>query len=506
MPTATPLVATLLAALLSAAEPPPCTLPHAAEWLEYRSPRVVLVTDASRPAATALLKELEYTRVLVLQAIFGEQVEIPGTLRVVAYRDPAAFEAVAGKDVAGFFMLDRMGEPLVVLQFDGSGPVPGTVAHELTHQISWHYFTRQPRWFSEGLARFIQTVAVPRQADAPVTGSLLVRGIRGSGGRYAGLATKEMLQDLALSGGVPARELLAWTGELDGAVPGRFHAASWRLYHWLWNERSAAFTDYQARLSRAEDPAAAWRAAFPELDPDKPGALEALDEMLRRYGGGGRYLAYRVEAQPPELQVQVAQPGSAELHLLLADARRIPFEGQAARAALQLEAAEEALREDPGHPVATWLKGRSDKATLAAPLRAAVAARPEDWRGAYLLAGLLKTKEQQVEREALLRRAAALAPGAAAVQNDLAWLLVTSGRAKEARRFAEQAIDLAPWRPAIVDTLAVVASEIGQCTAALQLAHRAADLSGNGATASEALRDRVMEIGSTCKPAAPARP
>jgi tetratricopeptide (TPR) repeat protein len=122
-------------------------------------------------------------------------------------------------------------------------------------------------------------------------------------------------------------------------------------------------------------------------------------------------------------------------------------------------------------------------------LRAAVRARPADWRG-WLALG---QAAPAAEREAALRKAVELNPQSASAQNALAWLLVTSDRVRDALPIANRALDLAPWDANIVDTLAEVAARLGKCREALQLEKRAV------ATApSDRMRKRQAEIEQRC--------
>src|SRR6266851_3377515 len=76
----------LLCAPLAARAGFRCPAKGGAEWREYRSKHFVVDTDASRFKVELLVAQLERMHVLELQALFGEQVEIPGRVRVLALR------------------------------------------------------------------------------------------------------------------------------------------------------------------------------------------------------------------------------------------------------------------------------------------------------------------------------------------------------------------------------------------------------------------------------------
>lgn len=501
--------AAVTAAILLAAsaahggEPPTyrCEARGGPAWREYRSAHFTLATDMGAARAEALVASLEYLHALVVKALLGDGVEIPGRVQVVAFASPGDFRKLAASDeIRGYFGIGRFHSPFIVVSGDGFDADEETVAHELAHHVSSYAFARQPRWFAEGLAQFVQTVGRVRGATAAATGTHLVRGGRGSGGRWAGVAPTDLVRWLhAESGGMP-RDLLTWSGkELPGEM-GRYYVWSWLLYHWLWNTRSKAFGAFAGRLANAEDPAAAWRASFPDLDPSRPGAFEGLQRMLDLYAKNGRFVTYEVKAAP-DLRFTVAPLPAAEVHVLLSGVGRGPRDADGLRAEL-----EEALGEQPDHPVAIAAM-RWSPAERAAALREAAAARPSDWRAWLLLGDTLQDERDRPEKEAAYRKAIALNEDGATARNNLAWHLLQAGRVKEALPHANAALDLAPWSPAIVDTLAVTAFELGKCKEALVLERRALDLVPKELADERAgLEKTLARIEARCTaPAPPAR-
>jgi tetratricopeptide (TPR) repeat protein len=500
-------LAALLAALSGSAAAAPeafrCEARGGPPWREYRTAHFLLDTDLPQEEARQLGQQLEQLHALELQALLGEVVDIPGRLRVVALRDPRQFRELAGDEVRAYYVR-RRAEGAVVLQSEGLRVAPEAVAHELAHHLSWFLFPRQPAWFTEGLAQFVETAAKPRQAELAATGTHLARaGTDASGGRWVGLAPARMAKAIRVAPLVPAKDLLAWRGNIGHADPGRFHLSSWLLYHYLWNQRSRELSEYQRRLSEGASPADAWGAAFPGYDSRSAGSLQALDAELERYRRGGRFVSYRVPLPPVEVSASERPLATADVHLLVADVRRAWPAKRAEAEALLAADVDEALREDPTQPFALVERARLQGASAAvgspvAALRAAVAARPGDWRALYLLATQLQRPGEAKEREAAYRKATALEPDAAIPQNDLAWLLVESGRAREALPFANRAVDLAPWEPQFIDTLAVVANELGQCAQALQLARRAGDAFTDGGEQARRVQRHLEEFQRRC--------
>ncbi len=463
-----------------------CPARGGAAWREYRTEHFLIDTDGSANDARSLVRQFEHMHALVLQALVGEQVEIPGHVRVLAFADPTDFREIAGEGVGGYYGRGFLGEPTIVLPLRGLVDDPELIAHELAHHLSFFLFPVQPHWFTEGLAEWVETVAArPAEKAVSRTGSHIVHGANAMSASMAGSIPVNLVKWLGYDARpMPATELFTWDGNEAASSGGRGHLWSWILYHWLWNERSKAFADYQKRLSDGGDPLAAWRAAFPEFDPSSKEAMGKLDDALDRYRRDGRFAFFKVEAQGNERFTE-ANVSSSDLHLWILGIRGDWPKEVDRRKAMRQGSIDEAAAEDPGSPVA--LSMRMSKDADVAELRAAVHARPAEWRG-WLFLG---ERTQSREAEDALRKAVQLNPESAFAQNALAWFLVKSGRAHEALPFANHALDLAPWDPNIVDTLAEVAAQLGKCKEAKLLETRAV-------ATSPKLRDRQVEIEQRC--------
>jgi tetratricopeptide (TPR) repeat protein len=223
-----------------------------------------------------------------------------------------------------------------------------------------------------------------------------------------------------------------------------------------------------------------------------------------RYQQNGRGLRWLVDPGKVD-HTYAAKPVSiADVHLALLD-MRVQQANRFRQEGVRRELLEEAAREEPGHPVVAAELARVRGAPLLPALRTAVAARPDDGRGWYLL-GLEATAPE--EREAALREAAARLPDMALAQAALASQLATTGRAKEGLPLANRALELAPWHPTAVSSLATVALELGQCKQALILQTRAIETVQSKRVGSvgidlKQLKDRLGEMQKRC-PATPA--
>jgi tetratricopeptide (TPR) repeat protein len=473
-----------------------CPAKGGPQWREYRSKHFVVDTDASPSAVAFLIGQLERMHVLELRALVGEQVEIPGPARVIAFADQHLFVDVAGSaDVAAYFKYSKLREPTIVLpvEFADQGV---NVAHEMAHYVSRFIFPRQPTWFSEGLAQFVQTVAVTRWGDTePRTGTHLVRSQIDQG--RVGFAPEGMQRSLATVPNARLDDLMKWDGRIDRHA-GKHYVHSWLLYHWLWNSRSRQFTAFQQRLSNGEDPAAALRAELPEMDAANPAAVEKVEEELDRYRLNGKYLFYRVTAKSDASFAEGPPLGSADVHMLLLGASGSRDEDREV-----LGVVDEALREDPAQPEAVVARAKADKSSPLPFLRKSVAARPADWR-AWLLFGAALDDGSGEEKEAAYRKAVALNPDSARAHETLAGYLLSRGRAKEALPLANRALDLVPADEDSVDTLAAVAAGLGKCKEALALERRATAMASKDHPRAEEMKKRLAEYEARCGSAAPA--
>ena len=449
---------------LSANAKAPCSAPGGDAWREYRVRHFVVDTPVSQAKAQALIKQLETLYSMLLDGLFGEQVDVPGHVRVVAL-DPADFRDLAGSSLlAGYFK--RGAQPLIVVPADANAD-PEVLAHELAHHISHYQFPDQPGWFAEGLAGFFETIANPGEDAAPETGSHMVRGQRTLGGGV-GILPRQLAYVLSPQYGdarpVPVKELFSWRGDEQAGSPARFHAWSWLLYHYLWNSKGKAFADYQKRLADGEEPELVWRGAFPDYSNDA--ALAQLDSELQRYQKSPRYAFYKVKANA-QTQASEMPIAAADVHVLLLEARKSWPADHDAFARRELE---EALREDPQNPRALAMLASLDRKSPLEDLRRIAAARPGD---GYAWLALSQATGEAAEQEAALRKAVELLPDEGRAENELAWLLLQSGRAKEAVVHANRAVDLAPWNASSLDTLAHTAGALGKCADAWRLERRA---------------------------------
>lgn len=467
--------------------PGSCSLPGRGRWHEHRSAHFVIDVQGEDRDPEKVVAAFEELHAAVVASLIADPVEIPGRVRVVVLPSRSALAGVVGsRDIGGVFSVSALGEPTIVLSVDALDDMPQIVAHELAHHVAFHVFPRQPYWFAEGLAQFVEGVAkVDRE-----------------GRRWAG---GEPLLGWAADGVRLTRTVNLLAG--GGTFLDNPQLTSWILYRYLWNEQGPRLSEFQERLSYGEAPAEAWRAVFPEWDP-AGGATNVLDGALERHRRRGVGLRWQVSVPAVDRTFTTSLASTADLHMVLLGVRLFRT-NKAIAPLVRRAAAEEALREEATNPVALAELAAVDGTPALPALRASVSARPEDGRGWYLLA---RASDDPKEREDALRRAVERWPDGALAHAALASELARTGRASEAVREVNRGLELAPWNAGVIAVLARVALDLGRCREALLLASRAVDVAGSPALGSgdadvEALRRQVDETRKRCEaPAAGAAP
>ncbi len=468
-----------------------CPDPDAPAWVEVASPHFLVRTDAGAGVGKDAALHLERLRVATVKSAFGGKLEAPGVTEVVLLRDDEEMTDLTGRKesdemLGGFFQV-YLGRSRIVAtrKFLPFSPSLHTLQHEMAHQLTAHAFPRQPRWFAEGMAEFLAAVEVNEAGDKPVA----VLGKPPPPWRW-----KEK---------VSASEVLSWACTGSREVP--CYQSAWWLVHYLMNNRADAFADFQRRLARAEDPAGAWKASFPDLDPADAKAMDAFDTALRDYSRSGRYGVAKVPFDEPRLTVTARPMTCAEVRAMYAEMVMNPFQVDPAegprRAAAEKAAA---LKLDPSG-LAAWRLLALDAAspeTFAIATRA-VKSSPGDWRGWYLvLASAGEAPANQALRKEAIERLAAAPPDDVMVLHELTWALLGQGEDGRAVAIAARAVKLAPWEPSVIDAWAVVQASLGQCKEALAAIRRAVDLvTDERGGARGAFEERQRLIEKQCAPA-----
>jgi tetratricopeptide (TPR) repeat protein len=463
-------MAAQLAGCATAGGPFRCPNAGGPPWRELASDHFALRTDLDRGGAVDLLEQLELLRAAVKEALFGGAADPPDRVEVVAFRTAEEYEPFAPEGAQAYYLKYEGGPPRIVLSAEWTPRQRAIVAHELTHHLASSILLRQPRWLSEGLAAFMESLGEQRLERT------LVVGVPPRG-RLA--TARERLVEM--------RDLLRWESGGPTSPGAEYYAAAWLLVHYLVHQRPAAFAALLDRLSRGEALRAAWNAALPEYDLDRP--LASLDHALSlwlqvtmadppiaglepRYSLRGRPLALRTIHVAAQVHPSEQAIPPVEVHAL-----RIALSayGPGTTAALRAEVAE-ALREDPAHPIALAAHARIEGVEPLPLARSSVRAHPDDPRAWTFLAQSLKGSGVAAERESAYRRALGLAPDNAAALHNLGAELLEQGRSGEALPLVRRAARLAPWSAVVLDRYAAALADLGRCHDAARAQRQALDV------------------------------
>jgi tetratricopeptide (TPR) repeat protein len=451
-------------------------------WVELESEHFVLQTDLPPEQAQKGVEYLERTRAAMLAAAWPAALkqEMP-LLTVHVLADPSQFERIFPRRVGGVFSLVG-DEPFIVLsgppdsweqRFTGlSETTSSTVKHELAHYLSSYFLLRQPRWFSEGLAQFLETLQLSEDGRTAVLGQPHLDAVSAMKTLLDGV-DRGVIEDFSI------KDVADWEGSnedyADWEIAGRY-AGSWLLVHWLYNTRPREFADLQNLLVQGDDPKRATLAVFPEF------YTRAIHRTLLDYVKHGKYEELTVKVPVGALSSTERALEDAEVHAIRAKlvllAAAMAEQGSEARLKLAEGEINEVLRQDPQGLFALSEKMADAPADQRLPLaRAAVEAHPLEADAWMMLARALgKSEAARTGREAAYKKALELSPKSVSAANGLAWHYVTLKRYEEAFPLAQRAANLAPWNSAVLDTYAMAAAGMGRCADAILAEQRALDL------------------------------
>ncbi len=446
-----------------------CPLEGGRPWVEVRSPHFTVRTNLDTPTAESAAQELELLRQGLLQA-WGGSFDPPGTVDIILLHNRSALAEFTSIPIEGFSTRTEDG-PLLVLAGHAYALTEATAdittqAHELTHYLSELALVRQPRWLSEGLAGYLETIALRPERRAVILGRL-------HDGFYA---------QVWRHGWRTLDELWEWDrkGVLSTAESRQYYASSWLWVHFFITRHSARFESFQKRLMRGEHPREAFDAAF-------QGAKDLAGELngyVRRHG----HVSHRTTTAPlaPVTSPLTTRPmRAAEVHairaqLFLLTPGALPLEARLPH--LEREMAE-ATREEPGNVDALLLRLRSTEdpfrgLVLARELVALHPASGHAWMAlAQALDAAGNTSEEQ---EAARLRAVELLPDSVSAQNGLAGYYARTAQPEKGLAAAQRALTLAPGNASVLDTWSTILFQLGRCPEALEAQHLAVDMLHEG--------------------------
>nr|WP_246356670.1 tetratricopeptide repeat protein [Pyxidicoccus fallax] len=482
-------------------------------WVRLDSEHYSLQTDLPAAEAREAIQILERTRVAMLAAMWPAALTRPmPKLQVYVLQDGREFEGLYPRRVRAFFFRSDTEALIVLPGRPGSWQRPfigfskaseSRLNHELAHYFSTYALLRQPRWLSEGMAEFLETMRVSPDGRTAVVGAPHLAAFRDM---YAILAHSRNWK--VNERGWWMERVFTWDRSLEANEEdrkvGAMYAGSWLLVHWLYNKHPREFAAYQALLARGVPPDEARREALPELKSP------ALDGVLFDYLRRRRFPEHTVQVPPIGASFVEQVLDDAEVHAIRAKlaalaagmAHREPFIGN--RWKLSRDELNEALRLDPNSLLALTTKLRAaPEAERPAIARAAVEAHPHESEAWLLLASALgPDPATRNEQEAAYKKALELEPLSAYAATGLAWMYVKQGRIEEALPLARWSVGLMPWSTYALDTYAMALAGSGACAEALQTEQRALELlqEEGDPDMEKVLRERLAQLtdGTLC--------
>jgi tetratricopeptide (TPR) repeat protein len=471
-------------------------------WSEVQTAHVTLKTDLDPEEARRAALAVENTRAALLAAAWpGAKLLQPDRVEVVVFAKQSDFRRYFGRELLGLFIHFRYPPTFFLYGPPEKWERRMTLAreetnsllkHELTHHLAAYIYRRQPRWFAEGLAQYLETLRFSEDGKTATLGDINLEAVQA--------------YNLARNTSLGVADALAWGGKLDAKdemANTRLYGLSWLMVHWMSNSHPAEYERFQTLLAKGIDPDKAWKAVFPNLAPSD------IDKQLHQYVLDGDYHPSVVAIPPPDGAVRERPMTSAEVHAtraaaaLAGAAALMHGAEQFADAQAELAAA---LADDPGNVRALRMKmGLVKPEERLALGRLATEGHPDDGL-AWLTLGetLPDTPENWEERAQAFKKSTALLPDNPTAFNDLAWMYVRKGQPQQALPLAITAAQMAPWNSAILDTLAGALAGVHRCSEAVAMEARAVDMlpeRSSPAGRAEYVR-RLAEFQQKCSEAA----
>lgn len=461
------------------------------DWHKLTTPHFVLYTDLDREPAIEAAEELEKTRAALIRAAWPT-FSFPDVVRTQVYvlKNGLDFERYFDRYVWGLFV--HGAHPSFYLYGPPSRwaprraldqPAPSSVLrHEMTHQLAASVFPRTPHWFAEGLAQFLETVQITQDGKSVVVGDTN----SDAQGKYYADRT------------VTLRRTLNWDESIE-ELPHRevagLYGKSWAFFHWLYNNRQDAFSEYQLALAKGVSSNKAWKKAFAGFNP------EDFDPVIHQYLNDGM-AQVNIRALPSSApSIDIKALSAADAHGVRAriagvGARTVKEDEREARLKDAVAELNRALKLDPTSVEALVLAPSMESNTLAELARAAAKAHPEDSRIHALLGDVL---DDRSEREASYRRSLQIDRDDPKVLESFAKLLIASNRVDDAFPFALRAAIRAPHDHGVLETFAETLFQRGRCQDAIPQQQRAADQARERSSRAKAIGERLKEMKASCK-------
>jgi hypothetical protein len=391
-----------------------CTgAPYAADphWIRTQSPNFEIYSTGSESSTLNTLKQFEQVRSFFVNTLPTKD-ENPVPVRIIAFNSLKEFEPYRFNEISTAYYHSGGDRDVIVMSRGGSENFP-TAIHEYVHLVMQHAGIKAPPWLNEGLAEFYSTL---HQLGANVVIGEIIPG---------------RLAELQREPWVPLAVILAadqnspYYNEKNKA--GSLYNEGWALTHML--SLSAAYRprwrQFVLAVLNGKDSAAALTATY-----GKP--LEVIEEDLRFYVRGNRFLAGTFEAQLEKVNQQFSpEPAPAfDVKLMLLDLAGRIGKQQEARQQLEKLSKEEPSRPEPYVQLGyiAWRRGGNADAREQFEKAFALGGRSTQMLWDY---GRMIESSHPADAVRVLNELAALEPARRDVRIELATALLNAGQARD---------------------------------------------------------------------------
>jgi len=333
-------------------------------WTELTSEHFTVWTDADPARVSQLIREIERFHHVASVVAYPSSPSSGRALAIVVRNDGELSEVNNGGEARAFTHSAEwpLWQPIVVLSLTASQQ--RIVVHELVHLVSFAVIHHQPRWLSEGMATYFESM----QLD-PSLSTVTV----GAAPRYG--SGKRM---------VPVSQLFDWGRPNLNAQEVPLYQTAWALFAFLNNEHRAELAHYLWLIDRTGIPAKdgwreqqrrTWNEGFPSLP------IEQVDSKLEDWMAHGRHLELEFRIAVKDAPITGRRLGDADTYAVRALVLGGPTPAQRERAGAEIEYA---LSVEPTNPLAWVLKARAGGRIDIQVAQSITAAHPEDWRAWWL--------------------------------------------------------------------------------------------------------------------------
>jgi hypothetical protein len=414
---------------------PTCRTEGGSPWWSTRSEHFAVKTNLDRQDAEQATVLLERLHSALSHFLLLERVAATEAQPVVVLRSPVQFAALSGETTRSGFTKDLGDQRLIVISAHSEALVSDVfearlVAHELTHQLLAQRASRVPRWLSEGLALYLETIEFEDDGHATIGKLNWPRRFVKTDGLTS-----------------PAK-LWSWDRSEVASNDTWLYATSWLALHYLVTERPVQLAAFLQRIADQANPRDAWAEVFTDLNDERFAAT------LADHASAAVEHLTRVESKPGATLATTEELGDVEVHLLQAMATL-------SQKTARLEVAR-ALAHDAHHERARVRQGE-----LSDDPRVLSALASDFPRSAAVMRLLGSRSRDLVERERLLRESLRLTPDDPTTNVELAATLLALGKGPDAEPYARFAFERCPTRQRMIRVWAAVLAGTGRCAEAV---------------------------------------